>query len=87
VQIHINGEVHDIERPLSITELLERLGHASRRVAVEVNREIVPRSQHERHQVREGDRIELVTAMGGGCIRPRSGDAGTMPAPPFPAVP
>ena len=55
-----------LEKPVSLVALLALLGHAERRVAVEVNREIVPRSQHDSFQLSPGDQIELVHAMGGG---------------------
>ena len=49
-----------------IAELLQRAGYAERRVAVEINRVIVPRSLHDTRQLTDGDQIEIVQAMGGG---------------------
>lgn len=64
--ITLNGEPHDLPADTTITDLLAELGHAERRVAVEVNREIVPRGRHATHVLRPGDTVELVQAMGGG---------------------
>jgi sulfur carrier protein len=66
MQVTVNGSSMELEHPLTLCELLERLGHGERRVAIEVNREIVPRSEHARFQLQPGDRVELVQAMGGG---------------------
>ena len=66
MQIFINGEPRTISGALSVAALLADLGLAEKRVAVEVNREIVPRSQHPAHQLRDQDRIEVVNAIGGG---------------------
>ena len=51
---------------MSLADLLEQQGYALRRVAVEVNRSIVPKSQHRLHMVCEGDKVEIVHALGGG---------------------
>jgi sulfur carrier protein len=64
--IHLNGRAFDVREQTSVTALLEANGYARRAVAVEINREIVPRSSHAQHMVREGDRVEIVEAMGGG---------------------
>ena len=66
MQILINGEPHAVPESIDITALLVLLGHAERRVAVEVNREIVPRGRHASHRLHSGDVVELVHAMGGG---------------------
>ncbi len=66
MQIHLNGEPHEIEAGLTLEALLERLGLAQRRVAIEVNGAIVPRGLQRGREVREGDRIEVVHALGGG---------------------
>jgi len=46
--------------------LLDQTGFGQRRVAIEINREIVPRSAHAQRVLREGDRVEIVHALGGG---------------------
>ena len=66
MRIVLNGEPAELPETTDIAALLARLGLAEKRVAVEVNREIVPRSRHATHCLREGDEVELVHAMGGG---------------------
>jgi sulfur carrier protein len=66
VQIILNGEPMQLDDAPTIAELLQRTGYADRRVAVEINRAIVPRSRHAEHRVTDGDHIEIVQAMGGG---------------------
>ena len=66
MNIKLNGESHTLTRHMSLQELLEAEGLAERRVAVEVNGEIVPRSQHGERALAEGDVIEIVHALGGG---------------------
>ena len=64
--IEINGEPRTFEAGLTLSSLLERLGMKSDRVAVELNRDIVPRDQWTETQIREGDRLEIVHFVGGG---------------------
>ena len=66
MDIELNGQPKRIDTGASILVLLEREGLAERRVAVEVNGEIVPRSLHAAHALAEGDRVEIVHALGGG---------------------
>jgi len=66
MQIQVNGEPRRFDRSVTVAQLLAELGLAERRVAVEVNREIVPRSEHARHTLRDADRVEVVIAIGGG---------------------
>ncbi len=66
IEITVNGQGHELAENLSIEALLEHLGHGDRRVAVERNGEIVPRSRHGAETVGDGDRIEIVHAIGGG---------------------
>jgi sulfur carrier protein len=66
VRIVLNGVERELERPLTVAELLVTSGFGERRVAVELNGEVVPRSLHAGHGVREGDRVEIVHAIGGG---------------------
>jgi sulfur carrier protein len=66
MQIVVNGEPHRYEQALTVAELVSLLGFTERRLAVEVNREIVPRSRHAQHRLGDGDVVELVQAMGGG---------------------
>jgi len=62
----LNGEPRALDPDTSLERLLELAGYAGRRVAVEVNREIIPRSRHASHRLRDGDRVEIVHAIGGG---------------------
>lgn len=66
MQIQVNGEPRRLNGGVTIAQLLIELGLAERRVAVEVNREIVPRSEHARRALRDADRVEVVIAIGGG---------------------
>ncbi|MEJ5207236.1 MAG: sulfur carrier protein ThiS [Lysobacteraceae bacterium] len=66
MRIVLNGEPHALDGQISVAGLLAHLGFGERRVAVEVNREIVPRSRHDSHLLNDGDQVELVHAMGGG---------------------
>ena len=64
--IQLNGERYELPDGQSVADLLQRLELTGRRLAVEVNREIVPRSQHAATTLVEGDQIEVVHAIGGG---------------------
>lgn len=66
MQIFLNGQAHECPSASTVAGLLAATGYGERRVAVEVNREIVPRSRHAQHELREGDRVEIVQAIGGG---------------------
>ena len=62
----VNGEPHAIEDGSSVADLIRALGLDARQVAVECNREIVPRSAHAQTALTSGDRLEIVTFVGGG---------------------
>jgi thiazole synthase len=62
----INGEVHSVSEPCTIADLLQQLGYDSRKVAVEVNRDVVPARLHAEHRLQRNDAIEIVTLVGGG---------------------
>ncbi len=66
MEIQLNGEPHSTAPGTSLAQLLVDKGLGERRVAVEVNGEIVPRSAHGASVLCEGDRIEIVHALGGG---------------------
>lgn len=66
MQIQFNGEPLPLQAGTSIQQLLQAQGLGERRVAVEVNGEIVPRSRHGDHQLADGDKVEVVHALGGG---------------------
>lgn len=66
ISITVNGEARQFERALNCAELLARLDLAGRRVALEKNGEIVPRSRFGVERLADGDRLEIVAAVGGG---------------------
>ena len=66
MHVTINGEREALEREMSVSELLADRRIESRRVAVEINEDIVPRKTYADTLVRDGDRIEIVTFVGGG---------------------
>ena len=66
ISVTINGEHRQFEAPLNCVELLNRLDLAGKRVALERNGEIVPRSRLAEERLAEGDRLEIVVAVGGG---------------------
>jgi|TARA_R100000541_G_scaffold340_16_gene2437 sulfur carrier protein len=66
MHIQLNGERFELPDGQSVADLLQRLELTGRRLAVELNREIVPRSQHAATTLVEGDQIEVVHAIGGG---------------------
>jgi sulfur carrier protein len=66
VKLVVNGEPRDAPDGATVEELVAALGIDRRSVAVERNREIVPRSQHAMTPLAEGDRVEIVTMVGGG---------------------
>ncbi|MCA0394178.1 MAG: sulfur carrier protein ThiS [Proteobacteria bacterium] len=66
MDIQLNGEPLALAGTGTVLALLQQQGLAERRVAVEVNGEIVPRSLHATHALQPGDRVEIVHALGGG---------------------
>ena len=66
IRVTVNGKAHRFEQPLEISALLARLELAGKKLAVERNGEIVPRSAHAATLVADGDRLEIVVAVGGG---------------------
>ena len=66
IELLVNGEARAFPAPLTLGQLVETLDLAGKRIAIERNGEIVPRSQHGDCRLDEGDRIEIVHAIGGG---------------------
>jgi len=66
IEVTINGEPRGLEGPLTVAGLLDLLGLAGGKVAVERNLEIVPRSTYGEVAVADGDRYEIVRFIGGG---------------------
>ena len=72
MKLHLNGEERDYgasAAPLTLAALIETLGMKADRVAVELNRDIVPRDRWADTQLNEGDRLEVVHFVGGGIER------------------
>jgi sulfur carrier protein len=66
IALTINGKPQRFDQPLTCAELVERLALAGKRIAVERNGEIVPRSRFAECTLADGDRLEIVGAVGGG---------------------
>jgi sulfur carrier protein len=66
IDIVINGETRTVLQGTTVAKLVDELGFGDRRVAVERNREVVPRAQHASTVLAAGDRLEVVTFVGGG---------------------
>ena len=66
IQVTVNGSAHRFEHPVNLRELLEKLAMAGKKVAVERNGEIVPKGAHHEVLLQNGDRLEIVVAVGGG---------------------
>lgn len=66
MNILINGQAEDVPDALPLSGLIQRLDLADKRIAVEINEELVPRSAHSRCVLQPDDRVEIVQAIGGG---------------------
>jgi len=66
IQISVNGVTRHYEGPLAITQLLQHMALAGKKIAVERNGEIVPRGAHGATLLADGDQLEIVVAVGGG---------------------
>jgi len=66
LQLTVNGVSHAFEESLSVSQLVEKLDLVGKRIAVERNGEIVPRSQFAETALADGDKLEIVVAVGGG---------------------
>ena len=66
MEIVVNGQALAVPPGYTARQLVEKLGLTGRRVAMEVNRDILPRSAYDAHVLQQGDRIEIVQAVGGG---------------------
>jgi thiamine biosynthesis protein ThiS len=71
MKLLLNGEDREFDNVRTLAELIEKLGMKPDRVAVERNRAIVPRAEWSSTQLAEGDRLEIVQFVGGGCSLPR----------------
>jgi sulfur carrier protein len=66
MNILLNGEQRGLEEALTLHGLIDYLALSGKRLAVEVNEEVVPRSQHAEYRLHDGDWVEIVHAIGGG---------------------
>ena len=66
LKLLVNGEPRGVPSDCTVQGLLETLGITGKRVAVAVNRDVVPRSTFEMHRLAPGDRVEILEAVGGG---------------------
>jgi len=66
MNILVNGNNQQVDDGLTAAQLVENLGLQGKRIAMEVNQEIVPRSSYESFQLSENDRVEIINAVGGG---------------------
>ena len=66
IEITVNGDTQRYDGPLAVSDLLLRMALAGKKIAVERNGEIVPRGAHGSTLVGNGDRLEIVVAVGGG---------------------
>ena len=66
MNIIVNGEPRELAPSITVAQLLSELNLPERGVAVEVNLQIVPRARHAEHQLQDGDRLEVVSLVGGG---------------------
>jgi thiamine biosynthesis protein ThiS len=64
--IKLNGDPHELPGPLSISALLEELAIDERRVAVELNLDVVKKAAYGSSVIKEGDEVEIVNFVGGG---------------------
>ena len=66
MEVHVNGQLRHFEPPMTLLALLREVGLLERRVAIEVNQEVIARGRHADHVLSDGDRIEIIQAIGGG---------------------
>lgn len=66
MQVQVNGEMLELRDGITLTELIAQLALGEKRIAVELNLEIIPRSEHESTVLKAADRVEIVHAIGGG---------------------
>ena len=66
MNISINKEMISLPEETTITSLLERLDIERKHIAVEINMEIIPKSEYDKYRLREHDNVEIIWAVGGG---------------------
>ena len=66
MELEVNGAATALPEGANLSDLVAQLGLTGKRIAIEVNQEIIPRSQHPSYQLNAGDKVEVVHAIGGG---------------------
>ena len=66
IRITVNGRTVELNEPMTVEQMLDRVEVPPNYLAVEVNAEVVPREEYTAHVIQNGDQIELVTLVGGG---------------------
>jgi len=66
IHIQVNGTARQVQKGTTVAALIQMLALAERKIAVEINQEIVPHSRHHQTQFCDGDRVEIIEAIGGG---------------------
>lgn len=66
MNITVNGSQHNCPQQANISQLLELLEMRDKRIALEINKEIIPKAEYDSHTLNEGDNIEIIQAIGGG---------------------
>jgi len=66
MNIQLNGENTPVDEDATLGDIVRRMNLEGSRYAVEVNEELVPRSEHDGYRLKEGDNVEIVQAIGGG---------------------
>jgi sulfur carrier protein len=66
ITVYVNGAARQLTHNCSIAAMIEELGYTGRRIALECNGDIVPRSQYAERVLNDGDKLEIVVAVGGG---------------------
>ena len=66
MNIILNNESDEVHDGITIKELLDDKKIHTKYIAVEINQKIIPKSKYDQHELKEGDKIEIITAIGGG---------------------
>ena len=66
MEVVVNGEAQVITSEITVAELIEQMDLAGKRLAVELNEQILPKGQHAGRRLEPGDRVEIIQAIGGG---------------------
>ena len=66
ISVYVNGSAQELEQSISVAALIENMGLTGKRIALERNGAIVPRSQFSQQMLADGDKLEIVVAVGGG---------------------